>query len=181
MSIRTRRFFIAAFTIAISAVAISTASDAIKPRQQHIAGWLETNQDTALFTQALRAANLWDDIVESKEVTIFLPRDQTLRDEGSAFLLEVVLLKPANIDRLRELMAQHIFPDQTINLQKFGEIARYSNALGGCVSIEPTEGSVTTVGSEAVVVGSQLLGNGNIYFIDRLISQQYEGTDTCLK
>jgi len=113
------------------------------------------------------------------DFTLFAPLDDSLRNDGSAFLLEVVLLKKENQQRLDELMAQHIIPAFSLIDPESDPSITVPNALGGCITLLQANGNVIQVGADAMVSGQHILGNGQIVFIDRLLWQGQDDNDAC--
>ena len=166
----------------ISLITLQTfASDSERSSAKSIAESLETNPETRLFAGALKASKFWNTLAEDKQVTVFIPGDDALRDEGSAFLLDVVLLKPANSQRLNNLIAQHVFPGLNLDNTDLSRSSRYANAHGDCVSIDTTDRQSIRVGSEAAVADIANFSNGRVYYIDRLLWQPFENPGSCNK
>lgn len=149
---------------------------------QTISTALEQDPEVQLFATALKISNLWRSVETAKNITLFVPKDEVLRLDGSAFLLEVVLLKHENSERLTQLMAQHVFPSQGITLDAhyLSSSNHLSNSFGGCVSIEAAKQGEIRIGHEALVTGSRDFANGRIFYIDQLLWQQSRGIKTCL-
>ena len=153
-----------------------------QPRSQlKITESLEINDETRLFTQALKSSGLWLTLLESTQVTLLLPKDKALRNEGADFLLEEVLLKPENSERLADLMAQHVYTGIRLTRKSFENSTTLKNKLGGCVSVEKQSKDALRIGPEAVVTSHLSFVNGEIYFIDRLLWHPYPEQDSCLK
>lgn len=159
----------------------STHPELAAALSQTIAAALQQDQEFSLFTTALKTSDLWGSVETAKNITLFVPSDEVLRHEGSAFLLDVVLLKHENSERLSQLMSQHVFPqaDALIDITSLTNVTSLSNSFGGCVSVDPSgEGSVR-VGPEAVVTSTRKFANGQIVYIDRLLWQHYQGSNRC--
>ena len=148
-------------------------------RPNSVAEGLLDNPDSGLFVEALTKTELWQQIVETENVTVFVPSDTSLRNEGSAFLLEVVLLKAENTERLQDLIAQHVFPAQSDSSDMLPGPRTLTNDLGGCATIIPSGEKSVRVGPEAVVTGHKNYANGDVYTIDRLLWQSYDATVSC--
>lgn len=148
---------------------------------QSISTALQQNPELQLFATALKASDLWESVMAAENITLFVPSDKVLRQEGSAFLLEVVLLKHENSERLSNLMAQHVFPwqEKPIDVDSLTSTTSFSNLFGGCVSVDPVSDGALRIGPEAVVTSQQSFSNGKIFYIDRLLWQHYQGINTC--
>jgi len=168
------------YILGVSTPAV-VASENASREVQPITKSLENNPETKLFTSGLKKSGLWDEIAGSGELTLFVPKDKVLRKEGSAFLLEVVLIKPENENRLHELIAQHVFPEVTLTDDQLNTPLLLTNFYGGCVSIEAKLEHSPGVGPEAVVTGSETFANGRVYYIDRLLWQHFESDEKCIR
>ena len=141
---------------------------------------LDNDQDATIFAAGLKRSGLWKTLTDANNAVLFVPRDTDLEKNGSAFLLEQVLIKPENHERLIELIALHVFPDITgsdVNLKNHN---RLSNTFGGCISINSDDTDAITVGHHANVVDHKIVSNGMIYFIDNLLWQPNENNQPCL-
>ena len=177
-------FYLFTYCIAGIFATNSDATDSDYPRdhaasQHEVAAALERSPDLKLFTNALKASSLWSEVVDSQSVTLFVPADTELTNEGLAFLLDVVLIKPENSDRLRDMLALHIYPGMALDLDDLIKLSSLSNDMGRCVSVR-LDGKSARIGSEAVVVGQQSFANGQIFFIDQLLWQHQEAAEPCI-
>ena len=137
------------------------------------------NTNYGLFVEALQKTVFWQQIVDAESVTVFVPSDTSLENEGSAFLLKVVLQKKENLERLHDLVAQHVYHLQDISLETMSTPRTFSNILGGCTTVTPSGEKSVRVGPEAFVTGHENFANGDIYFIDRLLWQAYDSDISC--
>ena len=127
-----------------------------------------------LFSTALKTAGLWDRIISEEGVTLFAISDKALRDEGSAFLLEKVLLTQHNQQRLRNLMLYHVYFGMPLLSNDIQREVRFGAETGPCLSVSRS-GSGIRVGPEAVVTDVKQVNSGIIYVIDRLLWQPWQG------
>ncbi len=120
-----------------------------------------------LFSNAVERAGLSERLMEAGPFILFVPSDQAMINEGSAFLLGRVLLTKANIKRLADLVLHHVVPARRPILDH----------LDGCdlptlaeVSLRVDRlGKALVVGGWAVVTDRKVADNGIIYIIDRLL------------
>ncbi len=121
----------------------------------------------ALFSNAVERAGLSERLKETGPFTLFVPSDQAMVNEGSAFLLERVLLTKSNAGHLANLVLHHVVParrltpDQldSVNLPTLADVPLRVDRLGKAL----------VVGGWAVVTDRKVADNGVIYIIDRLL------------
>jgi uncharacterized surface protein with fasciclin (FAS1) repeats len=101
-----------------------------------------------------------------------------MRDEGSAFLLESVLLTRHNQHRLFNLMAHHFVEGITLSPDDLKREATLTTASGLCLSVDRS-GTGIRVGPEAFVNGVRRVGNGVVYLIDRLLIPPWQEEQSC--
>ncbi len=134
--------------------------------------FLESYSEASIFLTALKQTDHWGSLSNSEVETIFVPTNSALRSEGSAFLLEVVLGKPENKERLDQLIAIHI-SDSRID-QKFLKPVANNN----CFDLTLDEGTMK-IGPEANVTSVVKVADGSIYFIDHLLWEPYKNQKEC--
>ncbi len=128
---------------------------------------LAADDRLALFSNAVERAGLSETLKEAGPFTLFVPSDQAMINEGSAFLLERVLLTKSNTERLADLVLHHVVParrltpDQldSVNLPTLADVPLRVDRLGKAL----------VVGGWAVVTDRKVADNGIIYIIDRLL------------
>ncbi len=121
----------------------------------------------ALFANAVEHAGLSENLKGSGPVTLFVPSDQAMVNEGSAFLLEGVLLTKAAAAQLADLVLHHIVPASLatpvrldgVDLPTLAEVPLRVDRVG--------KGML--VGGWAVVTDRKVADNGVIYLVDRLL------------
>ena len=163
------------FLIPLSATGGGTGHSQI---DQSISSFLESNSEASIFVTALKQSDHWRTLGESDVLSLFVPTDEALHSEGSAFLLEVVLGKIENKERLDNLMAMHI---HTEAIQIDAEVDRsvlLSVPGGGCLEIQAIDGSIK-IGPEANLINTVTAANGSIYFVDHLLWQPYKDQSNC--
>lgn len=143
-----------------------------------IAGFLDDDQRLKIFSKALKSSDVWSHVRDGSEETLFVITDAALRIEGSAFLLEVVLLKAENTERLKKLMAYHFLPGEAITIN---ELSRRDSVLSygeGCIPITVAGDSIQ-IGLASFITETARASNGYIHFVDRLLWQPYEDNHPC--
>jgi uncharacterized surface protein with fasciclin (FAS1) repeats len=137
------------------------------------------NSDTQfqLFAAALKQTPLWSMLQQEQSVTLFLPTDKALRDEGSAFLLEHVLIAHSNQERLQEVLSYHVFPGVQLDREGVRD-ANLRSLRGTCFPLYRS-GSGLRIGPEAVVTSHITADNGGIFVIDRLLWRPWDGSSHC--
>jgi len=133
-----------------------------------------------LFSTALKKAGLWDRITSEEGITLFIVSDKAMRDEGSAFLLEKVLLTRHNQQRLRNLMLYHVYLGTPLRSNDIQREVRLGAETGPCLSVSKS-GSGIRVGPEAVVTDVKQVNSGIIYVIDRLLWQPWQPVEIAQK
>jgi uncharacterized surface protein with fasciclin (FAS1) repeats len=132
-----------------------------------LAEYLNSVDNASIFVNALRASTHWGLIEKADSVAVFMPDNDSLRNEGSAFLLEVVLLKPENRSRLNQVTGLHIANGVTI--QRSGDNPNaILTASGDCVTVASI-GNAVKVGPESMLVSSVAVDNGEVHSVDRLL------------
>ncbi|HEX9906426.1 MAG TPA: fasciclin domain-containing protein [Propylenella sp.] len=131
-----------------------------------------------IFSTALKQSGLWDRIASEEGVTLFLVSDKAMRDEGSAFLLEKVLLTKYNQGRLFELMSYHVSFDSLLLPDEIQGEVKVSTSSEACLPVYRL-GTGIRVGPEAVVTGVKRIDSGIVYVIDRLLWQRWDGEEIC--
>lgn len=177
------------FRIAVTATAITSlfvsaqlGAQDNRPRKMEsdlkVSPYVESYSEASIFVTALKNSNLWSKVEESEELTLFVPTNSALYSEGAAFLLEIVLNKIENRNRLNDLMAIHIYKGSL----QIGEnssrefIIPMSN--GGCLDVSVINGSIK-IGPEATVTKAVNAADGTIYFIDHLLWMPYKDQMDC--
>jgi uncharacterized surface protein with fasciclin (FAS1) repeats len=182
--ITTIFLFFALPASAIDAVAIdkplhTDGSEIIKSSNKSlsISAFMEEDERLTLFTTALKSSSVWQHL-NNNNTTLFVTTNEALRTEGSAFLLDVVLTKKENEERLNQLMAYHLVPNRVASIAELSKISMLASIGEDCIPITAAGGSIR-VGPEAFVTESISAKNGNIYFIDRLLWQPYLDDHHC--
>ena len=146
--------------------------------ESDLASILDSDAGVSLFTAALKLSEVWKRVQSAGSATVFAPVDTALRQEGSAFLLNVVLIKPENAERLNNLLAQHFIPNHALKLGDLNSPVELTDGNGGCVAVSPLF-PATRVGPEAYISHSIETSNGIIHYIDRLLWNPYNKIARC--
>ena len=165
-------------TVPIGRPAQNSGSELIKRSDTSlsISAFMEDDKRLTVFTNALKSSSVWEHLNNSNS-TLFVTSDKALRAEGSSFLLDVVLKKKENEERLNRLMAHHLVPSK-LSIAELSKIGMHASMGEDCISITIAGGSIR-VGPEAFVTESVSAKNGSIYFIDRLLWQPYLESHHC--
>jgi uncharacterized surface protein with fasciclin (FAS1) repeats len=126
----------------------------------------------------LKKAGLWDRITSEDGVTLFVISDKAMRDEGSAFLLEKVLVTKYNQQRLLNLMSYHVYFGAPLFPNNIRREVNLKLEMESCLSASRS-GTGIRVGPEAVVTDVKLVDGGIIYVIDRLLWQPWQEEKSC--
>jgi uncharacterized surface protein with fasciclin (FAS1) repeats len=131
-----------------------------------------------IFSTALKKAGLWDRIASEDGVTLFVVSDKAMRDEGSAFLLERVLVTRYNQQRLLKLMSYHVYFGTSLFPDKIRREVKLNPGTGSCLSVDRS-GTGIRVGPEAVVTDVKVVDGGILYVIDRLLWRPWQDEESC--
>lgn len=145
---------------------------------QSVFSYLELHAEASIFVTALKHSSVWEKLIYSNEKTLFVPTDEALRSEGSAFLLEVVLTKHENEDRLENLMVIHAYAEKlNLDTEDDGQFVILASN-GECLNVAAKNG-VLKVGSQAQVTKTVIAVDGIIFFVDRLLWTPYKLGKNC--
>ncbi len=121
----------------------------------------------ALFANAVERAGISERLEEAGPFTLFVPSDQAMINEGSAFLLERVLLMKSAAGQLADLVLHHIAP---VGLATPVRLAGVDLPTLANVPLRVERvGKGMLVGGWAVVTDRKVADNGIIYIVDRLL------------
>jgi uncharacterized surface protein with fasciclin (FAS1) repeats len=119
-----------------------------------------------LFARAITRAGLAPTLREPGTIA-FLPSDKALVNEGSAFLLDNVLLTDANAGRLTDLVRHHIVRARRDAPKLNGR--DQLQTLAGVPLVVTRVGTGLLVDCCAVVTDRIAAENGVVYVVDRLL------------
>ena len=127
-----------------------------------------SDERLTLFANAVNQAGLSDMLKQEGPFILFVPSDQAMTNEGSAFLLDSVLLTKSNAGRLRDLVSYHIVPSaQSIgNAASDGNLPTMTDAPLHMARL----GAARVINGWAVVTDRKETDNGVLYVVDRLLS-----------
>lgn len=120
-----------------------------------------------LFAGAVKQAGMAGMLKQGGPYILFIPSDQAMANEGSAFLLKGVLLTPANAARLKDLVSFHIVPAKGLNADEIDD-EDLATMRGVPVHME-RYGEARIVNGWAAVTERRQADNGVIYIVDRLL------------
>ena len=128
---------------------------------------VSTDERLTLFARAVVKTGVARTLREPGPYIVFAPADRFLANEGSAFLLDSVLLTDANAGRLADLVRHHI-------VRTHGGVVAPSGkdelqTLAGVPLVVTRVGSGLLVDCCAVVIDRIAVDNGLIYVVDRLL------------
>lgn len=120
-----------------------------------------------LFANAIEQAGLSDMLKQEGPFILFVPSNQAMTNEGSAFLLNSILLTKSNAGRLKDLVSYHIVPTKQlagneasdVNLPTMTNTPLYMARLG----------EARVINGWAVVTDRKETNNGVLYVVDRLL------------
>ena len=132
-----------------------------------------SDERLTLFANAIDRAGLSDMLKQEGPFILFVPSDQAMTNEGSAFLLDSVLLTKSNAGRLKDLVSYHIVPSAqstgnaaTGNAVNDGNLPTMTDAPIHMARL----GAARVINGWAVVTDRKETDNGVLYVVDRLLS-----------
>lgn len=139
---------------------------------------LESREDLSVFTNALKQSPLWEQVDSAETLTIFAPSNAGMREEGSSFLLEEVLVTKANKSRLLDRLALHLAPGVNLSSADIQLQAEINTLADFCVPMKKV-GERIRIGPEAVVTEHIAAEDGSLYVINRLLWRPWDGGSHC--
>ena len=128
---------------------------------------VSTDERLALFSNAVEQVGLSERLKDAGPLTLFVPSDQAMINEGSAFLLEGVLLTKSAAEQLADLVLHQIVPARRLTPDQLDGVDLPT--LSGVPLRVDRPGKALLVGGWAVVTDRKEADNGIIYVIDRLL------------
>ncbi len=128
---------------------------------------ISSDHRVALFARAAAKTGL-DEVLKGPGPFIaFIPSDQAMINEGSAFLLNHVLLTERNAERLADLVRHHVVRSGNQSTELAGDVELQTLAN---VPLRVTRvGTGLIVGRYATVTDRIVAANGIVYVVDRLL------------
>ncbi len=121
------------------------------------------------FVEALRQAQMDNDLLVAEWRTLFAPTNEALDAAPNGFWNE--LMKPENNERLRAIVALHIVRGrQTLADLKTTATVK---SLGGEPVEVSVEGPEARFGGARIIRGDIACTNGQIHIIDKLVVREY--------
>jgi uncharacterized surface protein with fasciclin (FAS1) repeats len=138
---------------------------------------ISSRRDLRIFAGAVQGTAIWSEMGKAESITLFVPSDRSLGREGSAFLLDKVLIAPSNRERLHQVLSYHIYVGLRL-VPEDVEDRELVSMRGACFLLSRA-GSGARIGPEAVVTDYIPANNGGIYVIDRLLWKPWNGNNSC--
>lgn len=120
-----------------------------------------------LFANAIEQAGLSGMLKQEGPFILFVPSDRAMTNEGSAFLLNSVLLTKSNVGRLKDLVSYHIVPTKQLagNEARDVDLPTMTNTPLHMARL----GEARVINGWAVVTDRKETDNGVLYVVDRLL------------
>ena len=139
---------------------------------------LQEDGNLSIFATAVQKAGLGDRLSGPGQITVFVPSNRAMRNEGSAFLLESVLLSDGNEGRLSDVVSHHVVQGLQLRAGAIAETKDIDTLSRSCLRIERF-GSALKVGPEAVVTKRLAADNGVILIVDRMLWAPWQNASAC--
>jgi uncharacterized surface protein with fasciclin (FAS1) repeats len=128
---------------------------------------LVADERLTLFAGAMEQAGMSGILKQEGPYILFVPSDRAMSNEGSAFLLNGVLLTPSNAGRLKDLVSYHSVP--TEQLTGDGADDESLPTMMGVPVHMARFGKARVINGWAVVTERKEADNGVLYIVDRLL------------
>lgn len=139
---------------------------------------LRGDPNLTLFTKAMDIANFWERLAAGESFTLFVPTDKAMTAEGSAFLLNTVLMTTDNRERLEALLSAHVVFG-TLKIKPADGSALLPTLSGDCLLVTLDEAAIT-VGSDAQVLADEVVSGARILTVDKLLIPDYQPSKDCV-
>jgi uncharacterized surface protein with fasciclin (FAS1) repeats len=144
-----------------------TASVAGQAKSEDLGQAISMDERTTLFASAVVKAGLSEVLKEPGPFIVFIPSDKAMINEGSAFLLNGVLLTEPNAGRLADLVRHHVVRANRRTLELAGDIEL--RTLANVPLDVARVGTGIIVARRAAVTDRLVADNGIAYIVDRLL------------
>lgn len=134
---------------------------------------LAADADLTIFSSALEMSGLSSTLREKGPFTLFVPSNGAMRNEGSAFLLEKVLLTDSNRNLLSRIISYHVVPGTRLIPEMIDGSVDLDTLSGERLSVARFRSSLA-VGPVSVVTRKIETENGVMYVVDRLLWPDYQ-------
>ena len=162
-----------AISLAVFLSAIILGGTGTQAKSANLYEEVTSDERLTLFANAIDRAGLSDMLKQEGPFILFVPSDQAMTNEGSAFLLDSVLLTKSNAGRLKDLVSYHIVPSAqstgnaaTGNAVNDGNLPTMTDAPIHMARL----GAARVINGWAVVTDRKETDNGVLYVVDRLLS-----------
>lgn len=129
---------------------------------------LQADGRLSLFANAVDRSGMSDVLKGDGQYVLLVPSDRSMAREGSAFLLNSLLLTPSNAERLKNLVSHHIVeaaaPKDDADVVTLQHTSLHIAVMG----------EARVVDGYAVVTERKVADNGVLYVIDRLLMPEYQ-------
>jgi uncharacterized surface protein with fasciclin (FAS1) repeats len=132
---------------------------------------ITADERLTIFANAVEQAGLSDMLSQDGPYILFVPSNQAMINEGSAFLLNKVLLTPLNADRLKDHVSYHIV--QVEQLAGTAADDAYLPTMADSQLYMARYGDARVINGTAVVTERKETDNGILYIVDRLLFPAY--------
>jgi uncharacterized surface protein with fasciclin (FAS1) repeats len=155
-------------SLAVCLSAIILGGTGTQAKSANLFEEVTADERLTLFANAVNQAGLSDMLKQEGPFILFVPSDQAMTDEGSAFLLDSVLLTKSNAERLKDLVSYHIVPstESTGTAASDGNLPTMTNSPLHMTRL----GTARIINGWAVVTDRKETDNGVLYVVDRLLS-----------
>ncbi|MDH5556745.1 MAG: fasciclin domain-containing protein [Alphaproteobacteria bacterium] len=157
-------------TVALAGILLGTVFGFATPdvRAADLHDELNADNRLSLFANAVERSGMADILKGEGPYILLVPSNRSMVMEGSAFLLNGLLLTPSNAERLKELVSHHIL-EATAPTDSADVITLQRTSLNIAVM-----GDARVIDGRAVVTERKVLDNGVLYVIDRLLMPEYQ-------
>lgn len=159
--------------VLFTAITASLAGQAIS---EDLSQTISLDERTTFFANAVVKAGLNDMLKEPGPFIVFVPSDKAMINEGSAFLLNDVLLTERNAERLADLVRHHVVraSNKTKELADDIELQTLANVPLHVARV----GKGLIVARYTTVTDRIVADNGVVYVVDRLLWPRDSRWDT---
>ena len=131
-----------------------------------VAGVASANPDLSTLVTAVGAAGLVDTLNGEGPLTVFAPNNDAFAKIPEDTLAD--LLKPENVDQLKEILLRHVLPTSTVADDLPEGSTTVDTAGGQTITITNSDGvSIESYSGTATVIETDVLAsNGVIHIVD---------------
>ena len=131
-----------------------------------MAGVASANPDLSILVTVVEAAGLVDTLDGEEPLTVFAPNNDAFAKIPEDTLAD--LLKPENVDQLKEILLRHVLPTSTVADDLAEGSTTVDTAGGETITITNSDGvSIESSAGTATVIETDVLAsNGVIHIVD---------------